>query len=77
MVILGAIDDEIGPQLFKIDPAGLVQGFKGVASGTKEQEAMTILEKHYKKKEGKFTKKELTETVIDSLQTVSLSNIYF
>jgi 20S proteasome subunit alpha 1 len=31
------VDDEKGPQVFKIDPAGHVLGYKATAAGTKEQ----------------------------------------
>jgi 20S proteasome subunit alpha 1 len=45
-------DEEFGPQLFRIDPSGQVVGFRAVSTGSKEQEAMTQLEKHWKKKDG-------------------------
>lgn len=44
-----AVDDEHGPQLFKIDPAGFYQGSLACASGPKQQAATTWLEKRYKK----------------------------
>lgn len=68
-----SIDDEKGPQVFKVDPAGFLQGYRGCTSGAKEQEAATLLEKAYKKKQqtgGKFSTEEATETVIDVLQNV-------
>jgi 20S proteasome subunit alpha 1 len=49
--IVGA-DEEFGPQVFRIDPSGQALGYKAVATGSKEQEAMSQLEKHYKKNEG-------------------------
>jgi len=68
-----SIDEEKGPQVFKIDPAGHCLGFKGCTSGAKEQEAMTLLEKAFKKKaqtgEG-FSTDEATEAVIETLQNV-------
>merc|ERR1711988_122244 len=42
------VDDEKGPQLFKVDPAGHFFGYKAVATGVKEQEAMSLLEKWMK-----------------------------
>ena len=38
---LVGIDEEKGPQVYRIDPSGQVVGFAGVSTGTKEQEAMT------------------------------------
>lgn len=68
-----SIDDEKGPQIYKVDPAGYMQGHKGTTAGTKEQEAATLLEKAYKKKVqggGNFSTEEATEAVIDVLQDV-------
>jgi 20S proteasome subunit alpha 1 len=45
MMIICSIDDEKGPQLYKVDPAGHYFGFKATAAGAKGQEAMTFLEK--------------------------------
>jgi len=44
MMIVG-VDDEKGPQVLKVDPAGHYLPFKGTASGSKEQEATNFLEK--------------------------------
>mmetsp|Transcript_8648 Transcript_8648/g.21944 ORF Transcript_8648/g.21944 Transcript_8648/m.21944 type:complete len:242 (+) Transcript_8648:142-867(+) len=44
-MILCSIDDESGPQLFHIDPAGHYFGYKATASGSKAQEAVSIVEK--------------------------------
>ena len=46
--IIAGIDDEKGPQLFKVDPAGYYVGYKGTAAGTKDQEAINWLEKKHK-----------------------------
>lgn len=43
--IFGAVDEESGPQLFRVDPAGHYVGFKACAAGVKEQEATNWLEK--------------------------------
>ncbi len=43
--ILIGIDDEKGPQLFKVDCAGHYLPFFGTASGAKEQEAVNFLER--------------------------------
>lgn len=43
------IDEEKGPQIFKCDPAGYYFNGKAVATGPKQQEAITHLEKKFKK----------------------------
>jgi 20S proteasome subunit alpha 1 len=48
MILIG-IDREIGPQCFKLDPAGYFIGFHVTAAGQKQQEAMNHLEKKWKK----------------------------
>jgi 20S proteasome subunit alpha 1 len=45
VAILVAVDDEKGPQMYKIDPAGHFFPYKATASGAKEQEAMNWFEK--------------------------------
>lgn len=48
MILIG-IDPELGPQCFKLDPAGYFVGFHATAAGQKQQEAMNHLEKKWKK----------------------------
>lgn len=48
VMILGAVDDEKGPQLFKVDPAGHYSGYLATAAGAKEQDAVNALEKKVK-----------------------------
>ena len=65
------MDDEAGPQVYKVDPAGLYYGYRATAAGVKEQEAHNFLEKQFK--EGEETKRDATATVqlaIECLQTV-------
>lgn len=45
-----AVDDEIGPRLYMVDPAGACYGYHAVSTGTKEQEGMSTLEKMLKEK---------------------------
>lgn len=45
VLILIGVDDEKGPQLYKVDPAGHYFSYKAVATGKSEQEAMNYLEK--------------------------------
>lgn len=51
MILIG-LDSELGPQVFKLDPAGYFVGFHATAAGQKQQEAMNFLEKKWKKFEG-------------------------
>lgn len=46
-----SLDSELGPQLYKTDPAGYYAGYKATATGPKTQEAMNFLEKKLKDKE--------------------------
>src|SRR4051812_1690907 len=46
-----SLDEELGSQLFKCDPAGYYVGYKGTAAGPKQQEALNHLEKKLKGKE--------------------------
>ena len=48
MILIGN-DFELGPQIFKLDPAGYFVGFHATAAGQKQQEAMNHLEKKWKK----------------------------
>ena len=48
-IIFIGIDDEFGPQVFKVDPAGFYVGYKATAAGAKQQEALNHLEKKMKK----------------------------
>lgn len=50
--IIAGIDEEKGPQLFKVDPAGYYVGYKATASGAKDQEAINWLEKRHKGTDG-------------------------
>uniref|UniRef100_A0A7S1EXX5 Proteasome subunit alpha type n=1 Tax=Noctiluca scintillans TaxID=2966 RepID=A0A7S1EXX5_NOCSC len=45
-----SLDDERGPQLYRVEPSGTSHGYKAVAVGAKEPEATNQLEKAYKSK---------------------------
>lgn len=68
-------DEEQGPSVYKVDPAGGVVGFKATATGSKEQEANTQLEKHLRKtEEANWSSKETVQLAIQTLQTVISSD---
>ncbi|OLY83223.1 Proteasome subunit alpha type-6 [Smittium mucronatum] len=73
LMIIG-IDQEKGPQLYKADPAGYFVGYKAVAAGAKQQEAMNYLEKKVKSTTD-FSKSQTIEMVIDCLSSVLATNI--
>jgi 20S proteasome subunit alpha 1 len=68
VTILFTYDDEKGPQLFKIDPAGHFVGYKATATGEKEQSALNHLEREFKKKL-ELTTDETIKVAIKTLQT--------
>jgi len=68
-MILIALDDESGPQLYKCDPAGTYFGYRAVSSGQKEQEANNFLEKKLKSRP-KLGTDETIQMAISSLQAV-------
>lgn len=45
-----SVDEELGPSIYKCDPAGYYVGYKATATGPKQQELTTSLENYYKKK---------------------------
>jgi 20S proteasome subunit alpha 1 len=66
-----ALDSELGPQLFKCDPAGYYIGYKGTAAGPKQQEALNHLEKKLKGKEhAEGDWRDAVELAITTLSTV-------
>lgn len=67
--ILVAIDDEKGPSLYQVDPAGNYFGYKAAAAGTKDQEAINALEKIVKKKAA-LNESETIQQAIGCLQAV-------
>ncbi|CAK0779268.1 Polyamine N-acetyltransferase 1 [Coccomyxa viridis] len=67
--ILAGIDEEQGPQLYKVDPAGYYVGYKGTSAGAKDQEADNFLEKRFKN-DPQFSFEETVQTAIAALQNV-------
>lgn len=70
VVMLMAVDDELGPQLWRVDPAGVCMGYKAAAAGVKEQEAVNNLEKKIKAAGGLGSRDEVTRKAVDTLQAV-------
>lgn len=68
--IVGGIDLEKGPSLYKVDPAGYYFGYKGVASGVKEQDSINFMEKEMKKKGWDLDEESAIKLAITTLQTV-------
>ena len=73
-VTLVGCDEEFGPQVFKVDPSGNSVGYKATACGSKEQEATTQLEKHFKKNDGQWSAKEAVEVAIKTLSSIVSSD---
>jgi 20S proteasome subunit alpha 1 len=74
VMILGAVDDEKGPQLFKVDPAGHYLGYRATASGSKEQDAVNALEKKVKAGEAPPAGEEAVRLAISTMQGVLSSD---
>ncbi len=68
VTLLFTMDDERGPQLYKIDPAGHYMGYKAAATGEKEQSAVNHLEREFKKKV-ELSTDEAMKVAIKTLQT--------
>lgn len=67
--MLCSMDDENGPSLFQVDPAGMYMGYKACAAGTKDAEAVNALEKVIKKKLA-LTESETIQQAVSVLQSV-------
>ena len=65
--ILFSIDDERGPQIFKVDPAGYYVGYKATAAGEKEQGCTNQLEREIKKK-SELSRDEAMKVAVKALQ---------
>lgn len=74
-MILTGIDATLGPQIFKLDPAGYFVGFHATAAGTKQQEAISLLEKGYKKGWKLPATADVVELALQSLSTVLATDL--
>jgi len=68
MIMIG-YDDEIGPCVFKTDPAGYYSAYKACSVGSKQTEANSFLEKKIKKKSD-LNQDETIQTAINCLSTI-------
>lgn len=75
--ILCQIDEESGPCLYRIDPAGHFCGYKACAAGQKEQEASNLLEKQFKGQDpgAELAFDQAMQTAVVALQTVVGSDL--
>lgn len=74
-MILTGIDATLGPQIFKLDPAGYFVGFHATAAGAKQQEAISLLEKGYKKGWKLDKTEDVVELALQSLSTVLATDL--
>jgi len=68
MIMIG-YDDEMGPCVFKTDPAGYYSAYKACSVGSKQTEANSFLEKKIKKKSD-LNQDETIQTAINCLSTI-------
>ncbi|BGP15115.1 Proteasome subunit YC7alpha/Y8 (protease yscE subunit 7) [Rhodosporidiobolus nylandii] len=74
MIIIG-VDPDLGPQIFKLDPAGYYVGFHATAAGQKQQEATNLLEKGFKKGFKFESKEDVVEVALSTLSTVLATDL--
>ncbi|TKR81108.1 hypothetical protein L596_015043 [Steinernema carpocapsae] len=67
-MIMISYDDEDGPQVFRVDPAGYFRGMRGVSVGVKQQPANSFLEKRLKKKLD-YDHNETIQLALEGLQS--------
>lgn len=68
-MVLIAYDEELGPCVYKADPAGYYCGYRATSVGVKQTEASSYLEKKYKKKQN-YSHDEVIQLAITTLSTI-------
>jgi 20S proteasome subunit alpha 1 len=74
LMLLAAVDDEKGPQLFRVDPAGACLGWRACAAGVMEAQATNWLEKKAKAG-GPLDRVATVRRAIACLQSVLSSDV--
>lgn len=69
-IYVGIDDGDKKPQLYRVDPAGHMIGYRACSAGSKEQEAHNQLEKKIKQDSEPLSYEETLEVAITSLQEV-------
>ena len=67
-MVLIAYDNDLGPVVYRSDPAGYFSAFKACSVGPKQTEATSFLEKKFKKGSD-FNKEETIQLAINCLST--------
>lgn len=70
-----SVDEETGPAIYKCDPAGYYTGYKATATGPKQQELISALEKHFKKLNADYIQEEQWESVVEFGITQMISSL--
>jgi len=73
MILIG-MDEEHGACLYKTDPAGYYCGYKACAVGAKQTEALSFLEKKFKKTES-YASNDAVQLAIQCLCTILSSDL--
>lgn len=60
-----SFDEELGPSIYKCDPAGYYVGYKATATGPKQQEITTNLENFFKKTKTDYLNEDGWEKVVE------------
>ena len=60
-----SFDEELGPSIYKCDPAGYYVGYKATATGPKQQEITTNLENFFKKSKTDYFNENEWEKVVE------------
>merc|ERR1711974_492082 len=64
------MDEELGPQLYKCDPAGSFAGWTACCAGPKEQEATNFLEKKLARGQTALSTEDTLQMTVSALQSV-------
>ncbi|SCU84560.1 LAFA_0D10638g1_1 [Lachancea sp. 'fantastica'] len=60
-----SVDEELGPSIYKCDPAGYYVAYKATATGPKQQELTSALEKFFKKRKVDYVEEDSYEKVVE------------